>query len=355
MEGLVSGGGRWRAIALAGMCAGLVGGCGSSDDGQRVDTVPALGFVERFAPVVHLHPDERYRPLSVPELVERARFMWSHGVGRGRETIAAGVRRRGARDGARVLRLRTIGSDDGHVQVAQPREGCAECGQTTYSTASRTRPFTGMAPRLRDGEGFYLDLPDGWTGPDGRRGGPVYTEVVEEESGRRVDLRVTYWLLFAANAPAGAPSEHHQGDWERVSVLLRRVDGGARYRPLSVRYYQYDGGVDVPWAEAPVVDAGPGEGASHPEAFLSKGDHTPYPGPVSGTRALTSDGESVPLQQEATTCDRCPRLSTWRSLVNADTQPWYGFGGAWGAIGSDEASTGPGGPSAWPSEPDVRG
>ncbi|MDP9134021.1 MAG: hypothetical protein M3N56_04240, partial [Actinomycetota bacterium] len=43
-------------------------------------------------------------------------------------------------------------------------------------------------------------------------------------------------------------------------------------------------------------------------------------------------------------CGDCVPWETWRSLSDARKELWYGFGGAWGQVGSTSTTTGPLGP-----------
>jgi hypothetical protein len=38
---------------------------------------------------------------------------------------------------------------------------------------------------------------------------------------------------------------------------------------------------------------------------------------------------------------------TWQLLTDAQQEPWYGYGGAWGAVGTRPGTIGPLGPSAY--------
>ena len=66
----------------------------------------------------------------------------------------------------------------------------------------------------------------------------------KEGKGRKFEgdaFRLTYWLLSAVSYPPGRPQFvveqfRHEGDWERISVLIRRL-GRSKYMPLSVRYH----------------------------------------------------------------------------------------------------------------------
>ena len=53
----------------------------------------------------------------------------------------------------------------------------------------------------------------------------------------------------------------HEGDWERVVVLL-----SPSLQPRAVRYHQHEGSQLVPWASVPFEQ-------DHPVAFAAAGTH----------------------------------------------------------------------------------
>jgi hypothetical protein len=83
-------------------------------------------------------------------------------------------------------------------------------------------------------------------------------------SGRRVALQ--YWLFYPANiwTPAVTPGsswQAHEGDWEAVTVLL-----GASERPLLVGLSRHCSGVRRSWAAAP-------RRSGHPLVYVALGSH----------------------------------------------------------------------------------
>ncbi|NLT05091.1 MAG: hypothetical protein GXY03_02155, partial [Solirubrobacterales bacterium] len=186
-----------------------------------------------------------------------------------------------------------------------------------------TRPFDpgpraeGLAPF----QGFYLDLEDEHrAGPptdDATIDVPVYAERTDEGDG---GVRLTYWMLFGMHAPEGRPVRVHEGDWERVDVLLDDL-GEDRYVPHTVEVgpAPIERRVRVPWSSARRADG------SHPIVQLARGSHTP-------------------LASHDRDCAGCLAWPTWQTLSNAPDEVWYGFGGAWGEVGASDATTGPLGP-----------
>jgi hypothetical protein len=179
---------------------------------------------------------------------------------------------------------------------------------------------------------------------------PVYFERHDEvgEAGLS-NVRITYWFFYTFSSPTGKTDRTglatgHEGDWERISVLTHRT-GDDLWLPLSVRFHEHDTSVDVPWER---VRKAPDEAGvtTHPRAYVAKGSHATYRRPGRFSQILRRGGvEILAVRDEAQACPRCPLWYTWKLLVDATRQPWYGFGGAWGVVGSASDFTGPLGPS----------
>jgi hypothetical protein len=323
-------------LALAGFVAALATGLAVAltwdDSGQRpsraaaahvggaIDDVPAT--VTAYAPLVRLHPRERFFPTSPEDFLEHSRLVFFHAAGTA-ELVA---------DSPEAARL-----GDGSYRSAG------------FTTGELTRPYHNRPDRARLGanEGFVLDLADSSRCHDSVEGvgcafsqAPVYYQYTP----RRY---VTYWLFYAYSAPMGlngAPSFRfgHEGDWERVVVLL---DG--RDQPLGIAYYQHEGPPQiVPWNSGSAAVAGP----RRPVVFAALGTHASYPG--AGSKEVTlgdlrlgnnSIGPSATFQES-----RAPgtEWETWHDLRDVRAA-WFGYGGAWGNRGRFPFTTGPLGPSRW--------
>jgi hypothetical protein len=219
----------------------------------------------------------------------------------------------------------------------------------------------GRPPGLDLREGFYLDLrDDARRGAAGRvhvegpqklfDGAPAYYELDPEQDGRRRSLRITYWFFYGLSQPPGPPAVTrflvHEGDWERISVLLALAPKPDRYRPVSVRYYTHDGHRDVAWAAVKRVGTGGSVPSTHPVVFSARGSHASFWRAGRYENVYRAGGRRrFAVYDDAIACPDCPQWRTWDSLVDVRAQPWYGFGGSWGAVGSIGGTTGPLGPS----------
>ncbi len=238
---------------------------------------------------------------------------------------------------------------------------CLRASGRAYTSDESTRPYdgAGRAPGLRPASGFYFDLltaevdgvrrlrRDGG-GPSRLVGTPVYYErraaTVDGEPGLRID----YWMLYGYGELPGRdpkqPLTVHEGDWERISVLLRPGPRRDTYVPVSVRYHRDDGSENVDWGKVKSIAAA-GRQATHPVAWAARGSHALYPTP--GTRRIPRrvNGETLVTWDESADCATCPEWRTWQTMLPVRHQPWYGYGGGWGLAWSSAEQSGPPGPS----------
>lgn len=320
------------AVVIAGLAAGLALALTREGSPEKLDRAAAAGAggaveevpraVAAYAPLVRLHPRERFFPTSPHDFLEHSRLVFFRAAG-APELVAD------APDAARL--------------------GGGSYRSAGFTTGELTRPYHNRPDRAQLGaaEGFALDLVDSSRCHGGAGGvgcafaqAPVYYQYTP----RRY---ITYWLFYAYSAPMGfngTPSFRfgHEGDWERVVVLL---DG--REQPLDVAYYQHEGPPQiVPWStvSAPVA------GSRRPVVFAALGTHASYPGPGSkdvtlGDLRLGSQniGPSATFQESRAAG---AEWETWLDLRDVRAA-WFGYGGAWGNRGRFPFTTGPLGPSRW--------
>jgi hypothetical protein len=307
-----------------------------------------------FAPIVNLQAQENLWPMTADQFLAHADLYWR--AGKGCKPVLVS---RGPVDPKRL-------TGDGAYRHAPVGQKCGPGpAPNAFAADAHTRPYDrkNRPAELPVDQGFYLDLDDhlrkGTTRLDQEGAqtfivdAPVYYERDDNERIRgRKAVRITYWFFYGLSRPPGpeAVTSHfvHEGDWERISVLLR-PRGNGRYLPDSVRFHSHDSRRDVPWSEVNTVGVRGGP-ATHPVVYDARGSHASYaragrypndfkPGP----------DKIVTVDDEAFACPRCPQWRTWRRLVEATSQPWYGYGGAWGYASGDTGTTGPLGPSRYKS------
>ena len=231
---------------------------GSPDKLDRAAAARAGGAIEEvpktvaaYAPLVRLHPRERFFPTSPDDFLEHSKLVFFRAAG-APELVAD------APDAAQL--------------------GGGSYRSAGFTTGELTRPYHRRPDRARLGanEGFALDLADSSRCHGGAGGvGCAFAQVpvYYQYTPRRY---VTYWLFYAYSAPmgfSGAPTFRfgHEGDWERVVVLL-----DDRERPLEVAYYQHEGPPQiVPWNGASAPVGGP----RRPIVFAALGTHGVLPRP----------------------------------------------------------------------------
>lgn len=326
------------------------------------DTVTTSDPVTAFAPLVNLHVRERAWPMSADAFLADAWLTWVHedcpdwvpdSAGDGGRHVEH------ASDHADLLgrfepaRLAGPGAY-AHVPVSK---GCADATGAPISASAHTRPYDGKGrpAGVAVSEGWVLDLRDGARTPKPKLRDegpqrilsdvPAYYEVHPPLAEGTAEVRITYWLFYGLSQPPGPSSFTrflvHEGDWERISVLLRRGATHDDYTPVSVRYHAHDGSRDVAWSAVK-------RSGTHPLVFSARGSHASYWRAGAYENVFEADGRrQFAVRDTAIACPDCPQWRTWDELRDAQTQPWYGFGGSWGQFGGMAGTTGPLGPSSY--------
>lgn len=357
---------RALATLLALLAALAVGACGgsSSADEERVAPVETSDPAVAFAPLTHLHSAERWFPVSAQEFIDYSTLSWAVDDCSDATLAIGGPRRRLGRDSEKVpvTNPELLGHAPGYRH--RPLDStCSKHRPASYSTVEHTRPFdtAGRPAGLPANDGFYLDLlsarhyghrPERRGGQRVMRDVPVYVERQSERVGRQPGLRLTYWMLYADTVPPGLSYDvanlfAHEGDWERVSVLLRR-DGERRYQPVSMRFHVHGRSRDVPWAELERASGDDDKQANHPVIYAARGTHAPYPDAGTDRPRLRSGGRAYPIYDlRDEPCAECPEWRSWDLLLDAPAQGWYGYGGAWGLVYETPETSGSLGPSPY--------
>lgn len=308
-------------LAIAAVCASLLGACGSDERSAASGPVKTADPVRTFAPLVRIDGRERWLPMSTDSFLDHSGLEWANGPCQERDVTASGTLPAGVPSDIPRLDPRRLGLSGEPYRVRQTTPSCLGVGRRSYTSVERTRPFDPgeRADGLRPGEGFALDVADDFqTGKrpaaDGRLSGvPAYYMRQRTTGGGRAIVRLRYWLLFGRDGSA------REGDWEWVDVLASHARRRDSYKPVAVVLSRPGGSLRVPWSEIALG----GRRATHPIVRLSRGVHTPQP---------KSD------------CDDCVEWATWQSLRAAHMEPWWGYAGAWGAAGDSDRTTGPTGP-----------
>lgn len=283
-----------------------------------------------YAPELRFDSGERFYPMSVDNFVLNAELKWAAGSACPDELVAADP----------VPERLTDQS-----YSAQERSNLLCRRESSFFSNEFTRPFSAIAnngteralrdngaDRVAEKEGFYLR----WTGDQEPFGDPVGTAPVYVE---RVGATIEYWFFYGfdpkSNDFDGVVS--HEGDWERIVVTPPAGDIGGQ-----VEYYGHNcDPARVLWADLELVEA------THPVVYVAQGAHASYPEVHTPPDPC---GGALGLEGVADVADgNGPHWRTWEGsqLVTANTQCWYGYGGAWGDTsgrwGVRGHATGPGG------------
>jgi hypothetical protein len=273
------------------------------------------------APVVVFHPEEKYPPLDPEAFIGGAELRW-----------------RGPAAAERLL----AGGALGPIDPAQLGSGSAlgAPGRERFRPVDLTRPYDARKARIGAfpgyhasalDSGFYLhymrDRDDlvvkGGVRQQDLSAAKCFFEVDDDET----PSRITYWYFLGGSTVLDSPLvrahtdeiaaevdqptaelhaellgrfiDLHEGDWEGFTVQLGN--------PPRVLLHQHGELVPASTAELNPV-------------YVGRGSHAAVD-PADKRGEATGDGARW-LLDETNLCD-------------ARTQPWYGFGGAWGAVDRD--------------------
>lgn len=266
----------------------------------------AASITTTYAPLVYLHSSESYLPMSAETFVSRSSLRWSHDGGCNDHELAAS---------GRV----SSGSMANGSYTHQTANAICRHSGTTYRSNNKVRPYSLSSD---SNEGMFLDMGDSYRKGTGTTS-PVYVDYVAKD-------HLTYWFMYGfSDTPSNAGWGDHEGDWERVSILLNSSNA-----PTRVAYFTHDGYCTMSWSSAP-------KSGTHLRVYSAKGSHASYP--TSGRHQLKLGGVKVPAWDET---NAGKAWNTWNNVLSV-RQAWYGYGGGWGSVGTNTHSTGPLGPSAY--------
>jgi hypothetical protein len=291
-----------------------------------------------YAPLVRLHPDETHFPMSADTFIDRSTLYWSRtGCTDHKETEDVDPGKLGSGGYVYDPVLFSCSNTEGPWPTnAYTRPGDPLCGKAPPAERCKDDKLG------RATEGWYLKLDDDATFGEGTTA-PMYYEYLPGES-------ITYWFLWGFSKPSagegGGRLIQHQGDWEHIIVNLDDTNAAQ-----SVTYWYHHWNRTVPWDDVPKAEFGTPVSVvpHHPVVYAALEGHGSY-----WTTACDFQ-EDPSLGLLGKTSDKCSAAGyQWypNDLRNAVTEPWYGFGGAWGDVGDLVKcigdTTGPPGPGASP-------
>lgn len=330
-----------------------------------------------YAPEVRFHPREDYYPMDPDDFIDGSELVW--------------VR---SRQGYRCFGDDVIDDDpsaaglgsgfyEAWVKELEHRrlrpDACVHTGRA-YLSNEFTRPYAAQpgnlafnrAPGLPVEEGFTL-VWKRWVSiprpiplpPDNRPIGlnndpgdgqqldaPIFAQVIPNPEGLPGSW-IIYHMFYGydpkskldvtdfSKAQLGDQIVAHEGDWERIIVVLDEDDEPTQVRFLGhgCKDAAFQSTNYIPWSEFDETGARRGTlvDGTHPVVYVAEGSHASYPEiRDAGPRSCTTDSGAASGEADQTEFDN--DSVTWRpweagGVLDPQAECWYGFGGAWGRGG----------------------
>ena len=347
--------------------------------GARATWTPApsgcgeLDLVTCYAPEVRFHPDENYFPWDPDLFVLGSALQFSQTGACFQDSLVTEqltpVDIANENYSAATLSVNpSIGGS-----LWPPGIDVDVCGpdDREYQLKEFTRPFDADSASLASARaeglglrnGFFLKFTEGdqairgYTPLGDRVTAPIYAQILPDERG--VGESVISYLMFYGFDPKAQASLGfdlsdlisigdqviaHQGDWERMDVVLGTDD-----EPLEVRWFAH--GCTGPTFDSTHIRswddlvAGLGDGGglvdgTHPIIYVAEGSHASYPTQHQAGPRVCPEAEGGVLKGTTDSAIFVAGDSArWRpwldpgSVVDPRGECWYGFGGSWGETG----------------------
>ncbi|MDG6219935.1 MAG: Vps62-related protein [Candidatus Thermoplasmatota archaeon] len=203
-------------------------------DNDSLDDVFEATLAGRFAPILYLHPDEDFYPVSAQYHISRSDLMQA------------------------------------------PNQNLIDSSPTATSIS--------VSPYNVPDQGYYLDNTEGTINDQGilndfRNSKSQFPPMVYARVESMTDggYMVQYWFFYPFNS---GPMNTHEGDWEMIAVRLSPTQS-----PLYAAYSQHLSGARAQWS---LVD----KTGNNPHVYVALGSHANYMRPYEGGLGLASDKAS---------------------------------------------------------------
>lgn len=273
---------------------------------------------EKHAPIMNLHPEEKYLPMDADKFVGESR-LW-----RAQRNEAVAVFDPETKAWVQPAEEGRFGVP---VELLSGWEALYGPDNASWSR----RPHD--EPTADDGEQFALEHPsEKPTAPfDPDRPPPCYYYVQPWKG----STLVSYWVFYGYSQFLGPIA--HQGDWEHASLVVH--DGSVVSGFFAVHEGKYFvEAEDLEWRDGRLQIY---SARSRHATWWKEGNH------MVGLTFLQDKEMIAALSAEAILQDETaagPRWDLRRNLLPLAEQPWRLFGGAWGKVGGAAHATGPLGP-----------
>lgn len=228
----------------------------SPEDDPAMPPATQDQLVKAFAPRLHLHPSDTFRPANVDWFLARVSLRFAHPDCASHELLGLGKVTQAA------LAAATHTSNG---------TGCAhDAAKVAKSTAS---------------DAFYLDIASDTT----QKGAPradwkTYVVWRPRSTGGLVDIE--YWTFYPWND--GFSIFNHPSDWEHVRTTIDPKANGGQGKLVEVKLSAHKGGTILKAGDAKLKMDG-----THPISYVAKGTHANYAAPgtydIEGTYGIAKD------------------------------------------------------------------
>jgi hypothetical protein len=313
-----------------------------------------------YAPYVRFHDQEKYFPADPRAFINNSSLYWERGRigGNVSNGLPFALTCPPFLYASTVIPSRLGDGDYRYQDTLDPQViGVGTPDETVCATLDTTRWFSSTDLTYpvnndkdpsdnRRSQGFYLDLRPAGEGANATVAKGIHSAIgpqtgpgtyYEYQPGRYAVYWFWYPMNYWTSPGTDVSTEIHEGDWEHIVV---RLDGGDNASAVAY-YYHYCGPDKHGWGSMliPPLRAGGLYEGTHPIVFSARGGHASYWNSgnvplVDGVHAHEKCSGSTQYYDETatqvTSTDEKYNWKTWVGMQDARTQPWYGFGGAWG-------------------------
>lgn len=269
----------------------------SPDDDANNSPATQDELTKTFAPHLHLHPADPYRPANVDWYLSRVSMRYNHSNCPDHELFPVG----------KVTQANLV-------------------AQTHEDNGSLCRHDGGKKVTSIASEGFFLEIGNEAT----RKGAPraewkTYAVWRPLASGL---VNIEYWIFYPYND--GFSIFNHESDWEHVRVTIDPKGNGGQGTATEVKLSAHKGGTILKVGDAKLKMEG-----THPVAYVANGTHANYPQPgtfeIEGTQGVAKDNAKAVAPAEVWKTENVI-VSIGTRAKPKNGQVFVKFWGRWGEI-----------------------
>ncbi|ONI75183.1 hypothetical protein ALI144C_41300 [Actinosynnema sp. ALI-1.44] len=340
-----------RVVQVLSACALVtLTACGQQADPAQ-STPPAgqsdrIELAKKYAPLVVLGKDEKHRPIDATTFIANSELRWNRDGGCKDDEVDKHPTPQSLTDPNRYHRRESAG-------LGESIPPCEQSGRE-FNTTDPTRPYDNAE---LGANGYFLDANNDLH-DKGTNTAPSYVQYVDGTDAHKGKTGYVYWFFFPWNQwtnPLGGLGGNHEGDWERVTVIVDDAKG-----PEAIVYTYHGHECRRPLTEVDVTEG-------RLTVYSAVGTHASYPvGDVKYKNKELPPGLKDWGKLEDSTSKTGEKWQIWNTLREVEREPWWGYAGGWGEVGGSAATnqvpipsvrtdlekrqTGPAGPSKHKNE-----